>query len=192
MTYLAGTQLGALSTEILNVQKALLARGIDPGPLDGKMGPKTKSAIMEFQRRAGLKVDGIVGPQTTAALFKSAPISSPLSVGSGVPKAIDAIVSSGTNILDATAAAIRSVLPSEKPRAIDVGKPVASDAYNDTPMSPGPLDWLTKNLPSPAAMAQAQATSAPSPAQSAGFPVWVLPVVAGLGVFMLASAKGAK
>lgn len=192
MTYMAGTQLGALSTEILNTQKALLARGFDPGPLDGKMGPKTKSAIMAFQRAAGLKVDGIVGPLTTAALFKSSPSSSPLPVGTGTPKALDAIVASGTNLLDAASAALRAVLPSEKPKAIDVGSPVARDAYNDTPMTTSSLSWLTNKLPTPDSIVQtAIPTQTPTP-QASGFPAWVLPVVAGLGVFMLASAKGAK
>jgi len=31
---------------------------------DGAFGPKTKAAVMEFQRRSGLVADGIVGPRT--------------------------------------------------------------------------------------------------------------------------------
>lgn len=36
---------------------------------DGKFGPKTKTAVMAFQRSKGLAVDGVVGPKTWAALF---------------------------------------------------------------------------------------------------------------------------
>ena len=36
--------------------------------VDGEYGPKSVSVVREFQRRAGITVDGIVGPQTWAAL----------------------------------------------------------------------------------------------------------------------------
>jgi hypothetical protein len=40
-------------------------------PLDGNIGPKTRSALRDFQRRSGLKVDGTVGPLTEAALIRA-------------------------------------------------------------------------------------------------------------------------
>lgn len=36
--------------------------------LDGIFGPKTRAAVEAFQKAHGLKVDGLVGPLTTAAL----------------------------------------------------------------------------------------------------------------------------
>lgn len=39
---------------ILEIQKALKAAGYDPGPLDGKDGPRTHAALMAFQRDRGL------------------------------------------------------------------------------------------------------------------------------------------
>jgi hypothetical protein len=50
------------------VQQALVAAGIDPGPVDAVFGPSTADAVAAFQAREGLLVDGEVGPQTAAAL----------------------------------------------------------------------------------------------------------------------------
>lgn len=54
---------------VLDVQNALIAAGFNPGSPDGVMGPRTRAAILAFQRAKGLEVDGIVGPVTSAALF---------------------------------------------------------------------------------------------------------------------------
>lgn len=50
------------------LQRALLALGRNPGPLDGKFGALTRKALVAFQANAGLKADGIAGPKTVAAL----------------------------------------------------------------------------------------------------------------------------
>lgn len=49
-------------------QQALVAAGVDPGPVDGVFGQATAVAVAAFQAREGLLVDGEVGPQTAAAL----------------------------------------------------------------------------------------------------------------------------
>lgn len=46
------------------LQNRLKQLGFDPGPLDGDFGPKTAAAVRAFQRREGIEVDGIVGPET--------------------------------------------------------------------------------------------------------------------------------
>lgn len=53
-----------------DIQKALKSAGFYTGAIDGKIGPKTKKAIEEFQRAKGLKADGKVGPKTWAELEK--------------------------------------------------------------------------------------------------------------------------
>lgn len=50
------------------LQQALVAAGVDPGPVDGVFGQATAVAVAAFQAREGLLVDGEVGPQTFAAL----------------------------------------------------------------------------------------------------------------------------
>jgi hypothetical protein len=53
---------------IFNIQRALVARGFDPGEIDGDYGPNTQAAVADFQRAVGLTVDGAVGPETAEAL----------------------------------------------------------------------------------------------------------------------------
>jgi len=50
------------------LQRRLVADGFAPGPLDGRYGPLTESAVVRFQIAHGLLVDGIAGPQTLAHL----------------------------------------------------------------------------------------------------------------------------
>lgn len=49
---------------VMNVQKGLLFLGFDCGPADGIYGPKTLTAVQDFQRKNDLDVDGICGPLT--------------------------------------------------------------------------------------------------------------------------------
>ncbi|MBB3020627.1 N-acetyl-anhydromuramyl-L-alanine amidase AmpD [Microvirga lupini] len=58
---------------VAEIQRALLARGYDPGPIDGDLGPKTRKAVEAFQREHGLKADGIAGPVTLGALASLTP-----------------------------------------------------------------------------------------------------------------------
>jgi len=54
--------------KIIEIQQALAALGLRPGPLDGIWGRQTVAALREFQRRKNLDPDGILGPLTLAAL----------------------------------------------------------------------------------------------------------------------------
>lgn len=60
----------AFTPAIKDIQTALKKSGFDPGAVDGKMGPRTRQAIKEFQRTKGLVPDGKVGPKTWAELGK--------------------------------------------------------------------------------------------------------------------------
>lgn len=52
----------------IEIQMALKNAGLYAGEIDGKIGPKTKKAIEDFQKEKGLKPDGKVGSQTWALL----------------------------------------------------------------------------------------------------------------------------
>jgi len=49
---------------------ALKNAGFYQGPIDGKIGSKTKDAIVKFQKAHNLRADGIVGKRTAKELNK--------------------------------------------------------------------------------------------------------------------------
>ena len=52
-----------------DIQSALSNKGFDPGEIDGIWGRNTIKAVRAFQSANGLKVDGVVGPNTMGKLF---------------------------------------------------------------------------------------------------------------------------
>ncbi len=67
---------------VREVQRRLAAAGYGPGPIDGRFGSLTSRAVIAFQASQRLQVDGIVGPDTWAALNRSGQELSP-GAGSG-------------------------------------------------------------------------------------------------------------
>ena len=56
--------------KVAAVQVALKRLGLYNATVDGVRGPLTRAAIVRFQRRRGLPVDGVVGPRTRRAFGK--------------------------------------------------------------------------------------------------------------------------
>jgi peptidoglycan hydrolase-like protein with peptidoglycan-binding domain len=56
------------SSSVRELQQALNDKGFDAGPVDGKAGPQTKSAIKKFQQAQNLTASGKLDQQTLAAL----------------------------------------------------------------------------------------------------------------------------
>jgi hypothetical protein len=59
--------------DVRHVQKKLKQLGYSPGPVDGVYGVATAAAVRAFQAEEDLEVDGVVGPQTLAALEHAEP-----------------------------------------------------------------------------------------------------------------------
>jgi len=69
MALVAGPSLLAQgSDDVRAEQQALKDKGLDPGPIDGIDGPRTRAALREFQQKQNLDADGKLGPQTRDAL----------------------------------------------------------------------------------------------------------------------------
>ena len=64
----AGYEFPHGSRHVRYLQRQLRRLGARPGPIDGLFGPLTEGGVRRFQRRAGLRVDGLVGPKTATRL----------------------------------------------------------------------------------------------------------------------------
>lgn len=64
---------GTRGLQVREAQTLLRDTGYFPGSIDGIFGPRTRDAVMSFQADNGLRVDGVVGDNTWAALMQSEP-----------------------------------------------------------------------------------------------------------------------
>jgi lipoprotein-anchoring transpeptidase ErfK/SrfK len=63
-------QLGASGPDVLALQQRLFALGYWVGGTDGRFGDSTEQAVFALQKSAGIPVDGVVGPETRSALAR--------------------------------------------------------------------------------------------------------------------------
>lgn len=62
-------EFGSRGSDVLQLQKALLALGYEPNGTDGKFGRGTEAAVIQYQTRAGLTADGKAGTMTLSKLY---------------------------------------------------------------------------------------------------------------------------
>lgn len=55
-------------SQVMAMQQALKEKGFEPGPIDGVMGPRTASALKEYQKAENLKMTGLMDRDTAAKL----------------------------------------------------------------------------------------------------------------------------
>jgi sporulation protein YlmC with PRC-barrel domain len=61
-------QVRASTDEIKKAEEALQAKGLNPGPVDGKIDSRTQAALREFQKQNNLAVTGSLDEQTAEKL----------------------------------------------------------------------------------------------------------------------------
>ena len=83
---------GELAVDVRGAQQALRDKGFDPGPVDGRMGPRTAAAVREFQSKENIIASGQLDAETrgrlmTSSTDSSAPAASPATNGDNKTKA---------------------------------------------------------------------------------------------------------
>jgi peptidoglycan hydrolase-like protein with peptidoglycan-binding domain len=108
-------QLGSRGKAVKQLQRVLSVR-----PVSGYYGNETKAAVKRFQKRRGLKADGIAGPATLRALGVRVTQSS-YATGGSAPSSSNSSTSSGSGSSVKLPAVLRKIAQCESggnPRAI--------------------------------------------------------------------------
>jgi lipoprotein-anchoring transpeptidase ErfK/SrfK len=93
---------------VVGVQQRLAELGYSPGTADGRVGGRTSSAILAFQKMEGLTLDGDVGPELIERLAQ--PQASPAPGTTGAPRievdlarqVVTVVSGSGTKVFNAS------------------------------------------------------------------------------------------
>lgn len=76
---------GEAGNGVRRAQQALQSKGLYQGKVDGKYGPQTKAALMQFQQQNNLKQTGRLDRETRVALRGGAPGNGAMTQGGGMP-----------------------------------------------------------------------------------------------------------
>lgn len=112
------------------LQRELNALGCNAGTIDGELGPNTLQAIRWFQTAAGIAVDGIVGPATSAKLAQAASSGTPSCRGVPAPAPAPATAAAGCTQALIQAGAQTGLLPNERMVKSGPYQCVGGFAYN--------------------------------------------------------------
>jgi peptidoglycan hydrolase-like protein with peptidoglycan-binding domain len=66
--YASGVGASGSQAQVMAMQQALKAKGFDPGPIDGSVGPKTTAAVRAYQKAENLTLSGQIDRDTAAKL----------------------------------------------------------------------------------------------------------------------------
>jgi len=74
-----------MAVDVRGAQQALRSKGFDPGPVDGRMGPRTTAAVRDFQSKEGLSATGQLDADTRARLMAASSSTTDSNVPSASP-----------------------------------------------------------------------------------------------------------
>ena len=78
---------GSRGDAVKTLQTALKEKGFYGGKIDGIYGKKTVSAVKAYQRKNGLKADGVAGPKTLGKLYEKTETGTEQTAEASVPEA---------------------------------------------------------------------------------------------------------
>jgi predicted chitinase len=120
---------GSSGPDVLTLQSTLKQLGFDPNGVDGVFGAGTEAAVIAFQTSKGLTADGIVGPNTMAALQGNAAAAG-ASAG-GVTTTASAVVgASAAGNVTVTVAQVAKMFPGVDVTNIQTNLPFVMNALN--------------------------------------------------------------
>ena len=80
---------------VRQAQEKLVSEGINPGAVDGRLGPQTQQGLQEFQRSKGLEPSGQLDAETVAALGLDSGSAATGGTSPGAPRAPERSESAG-------------------------------------------------------------------------------------------------
>jgi peptidoglycan hydrolase-like protein with peptidoglycan-binding domain len=111
--------------QVRDAQRTLALLGLDPGPADGTLGPRTRAALARFQKAEGLRTSGALDAATRARLVEHQrehvrKVQSALKDSGYDPGAVDGVMGSHTKAaLRRYAEAPAPSAPSERSQLIE-------------------------------------------------------------------------
>jgi len=128
---------GSSGPDVLTLQSTLNQLGFDPHGVDGTFGPGTEAAVIAFQQSKGLTADGMVGPDTMAALQSTAAVAG-VNVAATNVGATASTTTTATTGSTGTAAGVTvtvdqaaRMFPGVPVKNIQTNLPFVMDALND-------------------------------------------------------------
>lgn len=124
---------GSSGPDVLTLQTTLKQLGFDPNGTDGNFGPGTEAAVKAFQQSKGLTPDGMVGPNTMAALQSGAAaagVSVSVAAAASASAAAAPAPAGPSGTLNVTSAQVSKMFPGVPISNIDTNLPFVMDALN--------------------------------------------------------------
>jgi putative chitinase len=121
---------GSSGPDVLTLQTTLKQLGFDPHGVDGVFGSGCEGAVIAFQKAKGLTPDGIVGPNTMAALQGSAAIAGANVSAAAATASASVAPTTGTGSLTVTVGEVAKMFPGVPVKNIETNLPFVLDALN--------------------------------------------------------------
>jgi len=124
---------GSSGSDVLTLQSTLKQLGFDPNGVDGTFGPGTEAAVIAFQKSKGLTPDGMVGPNTMAALQSGAAVAGAnvaAATAAATASTATAATTGTTTGLTVTVAQVSKMFPGVPVSNIQTNLPFVMDALN--------------------------------------------------------------